>query len=250
MENTNKFAAQGRTKLITGTILMPELAGLRLIMVPCSEAGKPDTDLHKLLDRKWQTISKDLKGWYSHHMDFKLGSISTSAVQSDTWAVHCLCFDKSGTLNEAALVSCMKKISALALSEKASVHIAATLLDVMPSLQDLVAPWLLEKGVHAYFYEETSAVKAAAEALAQAVPVVPTPVVAPVAVLKRTVPAAIKAKVKAGKQKKADKDLKKKVNVTASTPAPDGMGVPNASAIIETVSPEVTSEVDNDAEVE
>lgn len=208
MENTNKFAVQGRTKLITGTILMPELAGLRLIVVPCSEVGKPDTDLHKLLDRKWQIISKDLKGWYSHHMDFKLGSISTTAVQSDTWAVHTLCFDKLGKLNEAALVSCMKKLSALALSEKASVHISVHLLDTVPSLKDLVGPWLLEKGIHTYFYEEASAVKAAAEAQAEAM--VAVTLAAPVEVAKVV-------KVKPSKTKPKAKHIKS-VPIVTETP--------------------------------
>lgn len=154
METKSKFTAQGRTKLVSGSILRPELAGLRLIVVPCSASGKPDTQLHKLLDRKWQTVVRDLKGWFAHHIDFKLGSISTSAVQSDTWICHALCFDKDGKLDEAAVVSCVKKIAALALAEKASVHMSVLVLDAIPSMQDLVAPHLLEKGVHTYFYEE------------------------------------------------------------------------------------------------
>ena len=154
METKSKFTAQGRTKLVSGSILRPELAGLRLIVVPCSETGKPDTQLHKLLDRKWQTVVRDLKGWFAHHIDFKLGSISTSAVQSDTWVCHALCFDKDGSLNEAAVESCVKKIAALALAEKASVHMSVLVLDAIPSMKDLVAPQLLDKGVHTYFYEE------------------------------------------------------------------------------------------------
>lgn len=154
METKSKFTASGRTKLVSGSILQPELAGLRLIVVPCSATGKPDTNLHKLLDRKWQIVGRDLKGWFAHHIDFKLGSVSTSATQSDTWIVHTLCFDKEGKLDDKALVSCVKKIAALALAEKASVHMSVLVLDAIPSIKDLIAPEFLDKGIHAYFYQE------------------------------------------------------------------------------------------------
>lgn len=154
MENAPKFTPQGRTKLVQASILQPELSGLHLVVIPCSETGKPDTALHKILDRKWATVSRDLKGWFAHHLDFKLGSINTVAVQSDVWIVHMLCFDKQGQLNEAGLASCMKKLSTLATMEKASVHMSVLTLDAIPTMQDLVKPWLLDRGVHTYFYQE------------------------------------------------------------------------------------------------
>ena len=160
MENNfNKFVPQGRTKLVNGSVLSPELPGLRLVVVPCSELGKPNTVLHHILDKKWSIIGKQLKGWFAQHVDFKLGSIYTTAVQSDTWAVHMLCYDKEDRLNGLAVEACLKKISTLAISEKASVHFAAPLLEMIPSLSDLVGPYLLNKGIHTYFYDEPAMVE-------------------------------------------------------------------------------------------
>ena len=162
--NIKKFMPLGRTKLIDGSILNPELAGLRLILVPCSENGKPDTALHLLLNKKWQKVGQELKGWFSHHIDFKLGSISAVATQSDIWIINALCYTKDDVLDEKALESCVKKLSELALSEKASVHVAMVSLESMPVLQGLVQTWLLDKGVHCYFYQEASATKTVVEA--------------------------------------------------------------------------------------
>ena len=47
----NKFVTHGKTKLVRGSILMPELSNLRLVIVPCSETGKPESALYTLLDR-------------------------------------------------------------------------------------------------------------------------------------------------------------------------------------------------------
>jgi len=155
MENTaNKFAPKGRTKIVQGTILTPELAGLRLVLVPCSVSGKPDTDLYGVLDRKWKAAKVELKGWFATHIDFKLGNLHTTATQSDTWCIHALCMDKDNQVDEKALVSCIKKLADMAKYEKASVHVSTLVTDAIPSITDLLTTQLLDKGINVYFYKE------------------------------------------------------------------------------------------------
>lgn len=155
----NSFVTQGKTKVVQGSILSPELGNLRLVVVPCSETGKPDTELHALLNRKWRPVTAELKGWYSNHVNFKLGNIQSTAVQSDTWCVHTLCFNKEGELDEKALAVCVKKLADLAKYEKASLHVSTLTVASVPTLPDLLKAECLDKGIPVYYYEEVVASK-------------------------------------------------------------------------------------------
>lgn len=153
----NKFAIQGRTKLIKGSILMPEMGGLRLILVPASEDGKADTEMYNLLDKKWKSAKAELKGWNQYHVDFKPGNLHTTAVNSDIWLVHALFLKKDGTMDEKAFASCLTKLEKLAKDEKASLHVSTGLADAVPNLQELMQKALVEKGVSVYYYAEPTA---------------------------------------------------------------------------------------------
>lgn len=150
----NKFVTHGKTKLVNGSILMPELGNLRLLVVPSSETGKPDGELYTLLEKKWKSAKAEFKGWYAHHMDFKLGSVHTTAVQSDTWLLHCLCINKKGEVDTAALAACVKKVAAMAKYERGSVHVSTLVTDQMPEIMDLMNSEMIEKGISVYFYQE------------------------------------------------------------------------------------------------
>lgn len=155
----NTFVTQGKTKVVNSSILSPELGNLRLVLVPCSESGKPDTDLHALLNKKWKSVAAELKGWYANHINFKLGNIQSTAVQSDTWVLHTLCRDKDGKLDEKALAACVKKIADMAKYERASVHVSTLTTAAIPELVPLLQAQCLDKGMAVYFYEETEAAK-------------------------------------------------------------------------------------------
>lgn len=157
MENKipkNKFMPVGKSKLVNGTIALPELADLCLIVAPVAEDGKADGELYDILDKKWKKVKAETKGWFSAHFDFKLGNIHATSMQSDVWVVNALCYDKKHKLDEKALVSCMKKLYEMAKAEKASVHISIMTLQEIPQLEELVPEWLLNNGVNCYFYEE------------------------------------------------------------------------------------------------
>jgi hypothetical protein len=153
----NKFAVQGRTKLIKSSILMPEMGGLRLVLVPASETGKPDSELYNLLDKKWKSAKAELKGWNQYHVDFKMGNLHTTAVNSDIWLVHALFLKEDGTVDEKALTTCLTKLLKMAQEEKASIHVSTLLADTLPNLAEMMQTAFLEKGVSVYFYQEPAA---------------------------------------------------------------------------------------------
>lgn len=161
----NPFVTHGKTRVVQGTILSPEMGNLRLVFVPCSESGKPDTNLHVLLNKKWRTVAAELKGWYANHVNFKLGNIQTTAVNSDVWVVHALCLavDKETgavSLDEKALASCMTKLSALAKYEKGSIHVSNLTVNALPEVVQLLTENMVEKGIAVAFYNEPEADKA------------------------------------------------------------------------------------------
>lgn len=159
MENNMKrFNVQGKTKLVSGSISMPELAGLRFIVVPASENGKPEGDTYDVLDKKWKNVKAEFKGWFAHHWDFKLGSLHQTFVQSDTCIVHMLCYTAKNVLDKKGLETAMKKLSAAALSDKASVHMVSDILEI-PEFEPLIKTHLLDKGINVYFYQDPTKVE-------------------------------------------------------------------------------------------
>jgi hypothetical protein len=156
--NKTKFATIGKSKVITGSILTPELSGLRMILVAAKEDGKPESELYKLLEKKWKVAAVDLKGWYAEHRDFRLGNLRSTCLNSDTWLLHALFLKKDGTMDEKALATCVKKLGEQAKYEKASVHISTMLTDAFPKLPELLKTHCLDNGVSVYFYSEKAAV--------------------------------------------------------------------------------------------
>jgi hypothetical protein len=154
VETKNKFAVQGKTKLISGTITMPQGSGLRLVLVAASESGKPDSELYTVLDKKWRAAKVEAKGWYQSRANYKLGAVKDVATQSDVWLMNMLVLDKDNVLNDAALLTALKEVAKVALYERASVHCSTLLTTDFPQLQELLMTNLVAKGVSVFFYEE------------------------------------------------------------------------------------------------
>lgn len=150
----NKFITPGKVKQVNATIIAPELAGLRLVLNACGQNGKFESKLATVLTKKWAKVREDYKGWYATQNNFKMGSIHSTAVASDTWVVNVLVEDKDGNVDQVALQIAVKKVAALAKDEHASVHVSNLLVVSMPTLQSLLVKHLVEEGINVFFYTE------------------------------------------------------------------------------------------------
>jgi hypothetical protein len=155
----SKFLQPGRTKVIKGSILSPETAGLRFVLSVTNLKGNPDNNpLYPLFEKKWKKVREEARGWYVNKTgDYKLGAVHTTATQSDTWVIHLLCQDDNQKTDASALEKCLKEVCKTAKYEHASVHVSTLLTDAVPELTELLKTQLLEQGVSVYFYSEPNA---------------------------------------------------------------------------------------------
>lgn len=154
-DTVKKFQQPGRVKVIQGTILAPENAGLRFVLNIANMVGKVDSAVYPLFEKKWPTVKREVKGWFNaRDGKYKLGAINTTAVQSDTWVLNLLCQDADLTTQAEGLKACLKEVCKMAKYERASVHVTTLLTDAIPELQEALTKELVENGVSVYFYEE------------------------------------------------------------------------------------------------
>jgi hypothetical protein len=156
-ETANRFQQQGKMKVIKGSILAPENAGLRFVLSINNLSGKTDSPLFGIFDRKWRRVREDAKGWFNTRTGaYKLGAVNTTAVQSDTWVIHMLCQDEKFSTDLKGLEDCLKKVCQMAKYEKSTVHVSGLLVEAIPELTEILSKQLVEQGVNVYFYEEQS----------------------------------------------------------------------------------------------
>lgn len=154
---TNKlFQPKGKTKVIKGTILAPENAGLRFVLSINNLAGKPDNHpLYPLFEKKWRKVREEARGWYATKTGaYKLGAVNTTAVQSDTWVIHMLAQNEQQETDATALEKCLKEVCKMAKYERATVHVSTLLTESVPELQALLSSQLVDEGVSVYLYDE------------------------------------------------------------------------------------------------
>lgn len=152
----NKFQTPGKTKLIKGTILAPENAGLRFVLSVANLAGKAENPLYPIFDKKWKKVKEEVKGWFATKTGaYKLGAVNTIAVQSDTWVLNMLCQNEDLKIDSDSLVECLKKVCSMAKYEHATVHVSTLLLELEPNFGNLISEHLINNGISVFFYEET-----------------------------------------------------------------------------------------------
>lgn len=155
MTEVNRFQTTGKTKTVKGTILNPEMSGLRLILNFVNMAGKAEGPLYSIFDKKWARVKQEVKGWYATKTGaYKLGAINSVATQSDVWVVNCLCQDAQLKVDVVGLQKCLKEVCKLAKEEHASLHISNLLVGMCPELVGLISTELISKGLTVYFYDE------------------------------------------------------------------------------------------------
>ena len=151
---TNKFSPKGKVKQVTASILNPENAGLRFIVNVVGQNGKFESKLGLMLAKRWLTVREGYKSWFAGQQNFKLGSINSTPVASDTWAVNLLCEDKTGKATDDTLMLAAKNLGALAKYEHATVHVSNMLTEAHPGLVAALDKHLVEQGVSVYYYNE------------------------------------------------------------------------------------------------
>ena len=88
----NMFQQQGKVKLVKSSILTPQNAGLRFVLNFSNLDGSTNEPVYSVFDKKWPKARSEVKGWYANKTgEYKLGAMSNTAVQSDTWIVNLLC---------------------------------------------------------------------------------------------------------------------------------------------------------------
>lgn len=140
---------------VDGKITQSFGGGLKLIPSLCSVSGSLDMNrLYKLYSFRWDSVKFDFKQWSSvRDKYFKLGDIKISAFQTDSWAIHWLCFDDKNKLNEKALKECINKTIKIAKEHNASFHVNDDILDAAPPLRAGLSDFI-DSNVRVYSYIE------------------------------------------------------------------------------------------------
>jgi hypothetical protein len=162
MDNQQKtaklFQQPGRVKVIKGSILNPENAGLRFILSINNLGGRPDGNpLLPIFDKKWPKVKAESRSLYATKTgSYKLGKVvGTTATQSDTWVIHCLVQDDQLNIDLDAVSSCLKEVCKMAKYERATLHVSRVLTDLIPELSALLEDLVIKEGVSVNFYDES-----------------------------------------------------------------------------------------------
>jgi hypothetical protein len=152
----NQFQQPGRVKVVKGSILTPEMAGLRFILSVNNLLGKPEGNpLLPIFEKKWPKVKQESRGWYATKTgSYRLGALNETALQSDIWLIHMLCQKEDLTVDAAALKTCLKEVCKKAKYERASIAVSTILTDLIPEMTNLLQSELVEQGVSVLFYEE------------------------------------------------------------------------------------------------
>jgi hypothetical protein len=154
----NKFLQPGRVKVVQGSIVAPHNAGLRFVLNVANMAGKAESPLYPLFEKKWPKAKQEARGWFNtRDGKYKLGAVNSTATQSDTWIIHMLCQDEELNTDKEALEKCLKEVCKMALYERATVHVSSLLVEAIPEISDLLNTELVEHGVSVSFYQEPDA---------------------------------------------------------------------------------------------
>ena len=154
-DSVKKFQQPGRVKVVQGSIVAPQNAGLRFVLNVANTVGTAEGPMYPLFEKKWPTVKREVRGWFTtRDGKYKLGAVHTLAVQSDTWVISLLCQDDEMNTDPGALRTCLKEVCKSAKYERATVHVSTKLTDALPALQELLNEELVSEGVSVNYYEE------------------------------------------------------------------------------------------------
>jgi hypothetical protein len=154
--SSNRFTPMGKMQQAPAgaSILAPINAGTRMVMNFVSLGpSKFDQKLDKMLERIWNKVRQDYFSWSGEIMNFKLGNIKDTLVNSDIMILSLLVRNKEGIVDAVALEKALQKLAAFAKYEKGSIHVSELLVEEVPALKELIKKYIAETGIHCYFYD-------------------------------------------------------------------------------------------------
>jgi hypothetical protein len=147
----NQFTKTGSVKKITGSILLPQMSGLNIIVSLSDINGELVDPQLSVFDKKWAKIRAEIKSWYAlRDISYRLGNVKMTPVQSNVWICHTLCFNK--TIDETALDKCAKEIAKQAAFESASVHVDSSVVALVPNIVSVLEKHCIPSGVSICVY--------------------------------------------------------------------------------------------------
>jgi len=151
----NKFQVQGRVKEVDGSILAPVNSGLKMIIAVCSQTGEYESPFYNMLIKRYSKVRDDYRSLFINQ-NIKLGTIHSTATNSETWVMQLVCLDKNNKLDKKSLEDCITKLLDSAKYEKASLHVSDLLFKDVPSIKKLLMSKSPEAGVNLYIYKTNS----------------------------------------------------------------------------------------------
>jgi hypothetical protein len=148
-----QFKQAGRVKECTGSVLIPQNSGLKMVLAVCSQSGLYESPFFKMITKRYTKVKSDYREAFVTQQGLKLGNVNTTAITSETWVMQAVCLDVKEKLDKKALETCVTKLVEMAKYEKASLHVSNLLLQEVPALKKLLAA-IPEAGLNLYLYDE------------------------------------------------------------------------------------------------
>ena len=141
------------------TVIAPVNGGLRFIPNFVGITPSFKAPLDRMIDRIWKRVKGDYYSRSSDPRNFKPGTIIDSLCASDIFVVSMVVRDAPVSngyeplINAKALEEALKKLSAFAKNDKASLHISHHLLAEVPPLPELLQKYCVDEGINCYLYK-------------------------------------------------------------------------------------------------
>ncbi len=141
-------------KECAGSVLTPQNAGLKMILATVSQNGEYSSPFFNMITKRFAKVKSDYREAFVTQQGLKLGNVNTTAITSESWIQTAVCLDAKNKLDKKALEICVNKLVAMAVYEKASLHISNMLFGEVPALKKLLPSVALANGVNVYLYDE------------------------------------------------------------------------------------------------
>jgi hypothetical protein len=107
-----------------------------------------------MITKRWSKVRDDYRSWFVNRQNFKLGTLNSTAISSETWIQQAVCLNEKNKLDKTALEACVKKLIDTAKYERASIHVSDMLFKEVPAIKKLLLTMVPEAGLNLYVYND------------------------------------------------------------------------------------------------